>query len=97
MELTDRRVLLNSTVIAQPVGDEMVLLDLRTERYFGLDSVGTRIWQLLAEHQSTRAVYDRLLCEFDVAPTELANDLDELLAELSSTGLVQITDAADVA
>lgn len=97
MEFTDRRVLTQSTVIAQPVGDEMVLLDLRTERYFGLDNVGTRIWQLLAEHQSTRAVYDCLLREFDVAPAELAGDLDELLADLSLTGLIQIEDVADVA
>ena len=32
-------------VISQEVSGETVLLDLDSEHYFGLDSVGTRIWQ----------------------------------------------------
>ena len=37
------------TVFAQEVDDEMVLLDMNSENYFGLDTVDSDIWQLLQE------------------------------------------------
>ncbi|MBT6125779.1 MAG: PqqD family protein, partial [Halieaceae bacterium] len=40
-------VTLSPDVISQEVSGETVLLDLNSEHYFGLDEVGTRIWQLI--------------------------------------------------
>ncbi len=34
-------------VLVRALDRESVLLNLETERYFGLDEVGTRMWQLL--------------------------------------------------
>ena len=43
------RIEISEDVLFQEVGGETVLLDLASEQYFGLDAVGTRIWQLLGE------------------------------------------------
>ena len=48
-------------VLSQDVGGEAVLLDLASEQYFGLNAVGTRIWQLL-ETPITLSDVHRVLC-----------------------------------
>lgn len=81
-------VSLSPEVLSQEVGGETVLLDLASERYFGLDDVGTRIWQLLQEQGNLRAVYQCMLDEFDVEPDRLEEDLLKHVGELAEAGLV---------
>lgn len=77
-------------VLVQEVSGESVLLDLASETYFGLDEVGTRIWQLLREHGSLRAVYDAMLGEYDVEPARLEDDLLDHVGQLADAGLVAL-------
>ena len=81
-------VTLSPEVLFQEVAGEAVLLDLASETYFGLDDVGTRIWQLLHDQVSLRAVYDTLLKEYDVAPARLEDDLLTHVVQLADAGLV---------
>lgn len=74
----------------QEAAGEAVLLDLASERYFGLDPVGTHIWTLLDQGQSLQQVLDTL-CDKYYAPRErLHEDLLALVAELSEAGLVTV-------
>jgi hypothetical protein len=66
----------------------MVLLDLSSETYFGLDDVGTRIWQLLQEDGHLGNVFSRVLEEFDVEPGRLEADLIGHVAQLADAGLL---------
>jgi hypothetical protein len=75
-------------VLMQTVVGESVLLDLRSQKYFGLNEVGTRAWQLLEETGDAAAVHARLAQEFEVAPAELERDLDALFGRLLKAGLV---------
>ncbi len=70
------------------VGDETVLLDLGSECYFGLDAVGTRVWQLLQQGASLAMVYECLLKEFAATPEQLHTDLIEFVHNLCETGLI---------
>ena len=74
-------------VLFQEVNGETVLLNLDTERYFGLDDVGTRFWQLLTQHDAATA-FSRMLAEFDVDEATLRSDIATLVAELIAAGLV---------
>ncbi len=56
-------------VLFQDVAGEAVLLDLSGGSYFGLDNVGTRIWQLFVEHGSLQLVHQIMLDEYAVDPT----------------------------
>ncbi len=69
----------SADVMVRFVGDEAVLLDLKTERYLGLDSVSARIWQVLTGGGSVQSAYETLLAEFDVAPERLRADLEEFV------------------
>jgi hypothetical protein len=75
-------------VLLQELGGEAVLLDLGGERYYGLDEVGLRIYQSLAESKSIAETCEALLEEFEVEPAQLRSDLETLLADLLKTGLL---------
>lgn len=76
-------------VLAQELDGETVLLDLKSDKYFGLDPVGTRVWQLLGEGENSEAIVDRMVDEFDVEIGQLRQDLEALLGELSGAGLIK--------
>jgi Coenzyme PQQ synthesis protein D (PqqD) len=69
---------------------ESVLLNIETERYFGLDETGTRMWQLVTAAPNIETAYHQLLDEYDVQAEPLRNDLIGLLGQLVESGLLQI-------
>src|SRR6266581_7387610 len=85
------RVSVAQDVLFRIVGEEAVLLNLKTELYLGLDVVGTRMWNVLVEASSIQAAYDALLLEYEVEPSRLREDLDEFLGKLLEQGLIQIS------
>src|SRR5512139_2936465 len=86
----DTLIHIPETVYTQEVGEETILLDTRGGRYFSLDPVGTRMWQLIREHGALRQVYETLLTEYEVVPERLEADLLALAAKMIDKGLASI-------
>jgi hypothetical protein len=76
-------------VLLQQVGEESVLLDLRTETYFGLDSVGTSMWEALTKAETVDGAYRQLLNAYEVEPDRLRQDLETLIENLLRSGLLE--------
>jgi hypothetical protein len=81
-------------VLGQAVDDETVLLDLVSEKYFSINPVGTRIWQLLGDGVSLDALLRTLLHEFETEPAQLEQDVREFLGALQAAGLVRLRSEA---
>jgi hypothetical protein len=77
-------------VLVRFLDQESVLLNLETEHYFGLDPVGTRMWQLVTTSSNIDTAYQALLAEYDVEPELLRANLTELLDRLVENGLLQV-------
>jgi len=77
-------------VMMREVQGEAVLLHLDTGEYFGLDAVGTRVWQLIGEHADLAKVTDALVSEFDVAPDVAARDVRALVETLVSKQVLEV-------
>lgn len=77
-------------VLVRLLDRESVLLNLETERYFGLDETGTRMWQLVTTAPDIESAYQELLAEYDVEPDLLRSNLSELLGQLVEHGLLQV-------
>jgi hypothetical protein len=75
-------------VLFQEVGGEAVLLDLASEQYFGLDPVGTRIWELVDGKASLRDIHGTLCAEYDADAARIGEDLLGLAVRLLDAGLV---------
>ena len=86
-----QKVTISKEVLSQEVDGETVLLDLKSESYFGLDEVGTRIWQLLNEGSDLRSVFDTLLNEYEVDEKQLDKDLQDHLAQLVEAELISLS------
>jgi hypothetical protein len=84
------RVVTPSYVRISQLGGESALLNTETEIYFGLDAMGTRIWELATTERSIEAVFKKLAEEFDVEPELLRHDVTELLDRLLEHGLLKI-------
>jgi len=86
----DTQISIPEAVYTQEVDDETVLLDVESGKYFGLDPVGTRMWQLLREHGTLRTTYETMLTEYEVEPERLEKDLIELTETMIEKGLAEI-------
>ena len=69
---------------------ESVLLNLKSESYFGLDPIGTRMWTLLTTSNSIQAAYESLLNEYDVSADTLLQDMRDLIEKLLANNLVEV-------
>ena len=89
-----QRVSVKDDVLFRELDGESVLLNLDNETYYGLDEVGTRIWELLSSSPSVQQAFDTMLGEYDVQPEQLREDLQKLIQDLTEQGLIQVKDVA---
>jgi len=68
-----------------------ILIDLKSGIYFGLDPIGTRIWQLFAQHELLTEIAQTIVAEYDVAEDHCSADLLKLVGDLEQHGLVSIS------
>jgi len=85
-----KRAVVNLDVMASQVAQETVLLNLNTASYFGLDEIGSRMWQLATTSASLQAAYEAFLAEYDVEAETLRGDFTTLLQKLLAAGLIEL-------
>jgi hypothetical protein len=84
------KIVVPAEVMARQVGEEIVILDLNSGTYFGLDPVGARIWALLSEGKSIGEACEILLEEYEVDVSQLEQDITKLVSELVEKKLVTL-------
>jgi hypothetical protein len=77
-------------VLARAVDGEMVVLNLKTEQYYGLDAVGADILTRLTQGPKDQVV-SALCRDYEVDPRRLQSDVDRLVGELLAAGLLERT------
>ena len=70
-----------------------MLLNLDSERYYGLDDVGTRMLSVLTSSDSVQSAWLQLVDEYDVDREVLREDLVTLVERLLEQGLVEVSPA----
>ncbi len=76
------------------VAGETVILHLDSGTYYGLNAVGSRIWELLQEPCAVSAVRHALVAEYHVDPGRCETDLIRLLEQLAAERLIEVIDEA---
>ena len=79
-----------SHAMARQVGDELVILDLASGSYFGLDAIGARVWQLISEGKNLAQTIEVMLTEYEVERSQLESDLLALAERLMAQGLLTL-------
>lgn len=86
----DSRVSISEDAVFRELEGEAVIVHLDSGMYYGLNPVGTRLWQLIDAHGQLQPVFDAALEEFEVEPERLQRDLLQLVSELASRQLVVV-------
>jgi len=77
-------------LVAADMDGEKVMLNIEKGKYYGIDSIGSRIWELLEVPHRVREVVDVLLKEYEVEEKTCQNDVLAFLSKLYDQGLVDI-------
>ena len=85
----DTHLSIPQQVMSRLVGVETVLLDLSSGIYFGLDGVGKRIWETIAEGRSLEETAMIITAEFEVNEAQAQTDLIEFVENLVERGLLE--------
>ena len=88
----DTTLRVSATAVSTAVPGETVILDPTSGRYFGLDGVGSRVWDMLQTPTSLRSMVAAITSEYDVDAATCERDLRALLVELDAKGLVVVGD-----
>ena len=79
--------------VSSNLADEVIILNLQSGTYYGLNSVGARIWNLIQEPVALHEVLSILLEEYEVMPKRCEADLLILIEQLTSKGLIEVQNA----
>lgn len=86
----DSTVVADEAAISTDLDGEVVILDTNKGIYYGLDAVGTYIWNLLQQPATLREVRNAVLQAYDVDVSICERDLMTLIQKLSSNSLVNV-------
>ena len=88
MSATPMRFRSSPDALATRVGEEIVLVDLKTDRIYSLNRTAARIWELVCADCDRIEVERRMLEEFEVTPDQLAEAIDGLVVSMTQDGLL---------
>jgi hypothetical protein len=80
---------IGDSVIFQSLKDEVVILNMTSQEYFGLDNIGASMWKMLIDQRDVAAVAERMVSEYDVELGTVRDDLNALVRQLIDAGLLK--------
>lgn len=84
-----KRFIQNKTIVQSKIGEEVVMLDMESGFYFGLNSVASVIWGMLAEEIGFEQLIDQLMAKFEVERSLCESDTQELLEEMLEKNIIR--------
>ena len=78
--------------VSSDLAGETILLSMQSAMYYGLDQVGSRIWELVREPIRVSDLRDAIELEYDVDPQQCEADVLAFLRELAFKGLIEVRD-----
>jgi len=82
----------NNDVFANDIDGEAVMMNIQTGKYYGLDEIGSRIWELMEQKIQVKAIIDQLQKEYEVSEQQCKTDVLNLLTELKTNQLIEISE-----
>lgn len=77
-------------LVAADLDKQKVMMSIESGKYYGLDSVGSRIWELIGKQHTVRELVLELVKEYDVEEVTCRRDVLVFLNKLYDQGLIDI-------
>ena len=82
-------VAIGDAVLYQELEDEVVLLNMANQQYYGLNDIGAEMWKCLLESGNVATAGERLCRSYETDPTVIRADFEGLVRDLLSAGLLK--------
>lgn len=79
----------SSDIVARELGDEVVILDMRSSKYLTVTGAGTRLFELLADERTSEELVAAILDEYEVSPAVAEIDVAAFLTDLRAADLIE--------
>jgi hypothetical protein len=87
---SESRIVRSGTLLTAEVDGELIAMSVEHGECYGMNDVGTRIWELLAEPRSVASLCDSLVTEFDVDPALCREQVAAFIDKLRADKLVTV-------
>jgi len=92
----DSRVVGDTGIVFNEMDGETIMMSIENGEYYGLNSIGSRIWKLLESPRTASEICDSLLPDYDVTRDQCAQDVLLFLNKMAEKGVVRIFDECSV-
>jgi hypothetical protein len=75
---------LKPDILSSQIGEEIVLLDMASGKYYKIDEIGSTIWSLIKEPKTIDEIVDLILVDFDVDRATCVSDVSKFLEDIKS-------------
>ena len=82
----------NAEIIQSKIGEEVVMLDMESGFYFGLNSVASIIWGMMKDGITFEALCNQLMEQFDVERSLCEADTQELINQLLEKKIIRVVE-----
>ncbi len=86
----ETKIQLDPELLYSKIGDEIVLLTIESGKYFKVDAIGSRIWEIIKEPISIEKVLAQLVGEYEVSLAECEKDVMSFIDKLKEDNLILI-------
>lgn len=77
-------------VIDGELDDHQVMIHLERGKYFGLNPVGKRIWEIISVPKSLDEIADTLTGEYDISRETCITEVQHFLDESIKSGIIMV-------
>ena len=85
---------LSNNALFANLGDDIVALNVEGGQCYGMEKVSAEVWRLLAEPMDLSALCARLVELYDVEPAVCRAEVERLIHQMQSEGLVETVPAS---
>lgn len=91
MKITESTLVTRKTnTTFSEIDNELVMMDLEHGKFFGLNEVGSTIWNLIAEPITVKALCDKLQLEYKVDRQECEEHTKSFLLALEESNMLKL-------
>ena len=80
----------NTDILANQVGNEIVMMDMEKGKYYGTNRTGSYIWQILETPMTFPALCSRLAADFNIPEEKCTEEVKVFLQQMQSEGIIAI-------
>jgi hypothetical protein len=84
------RISRNPAILAVEVDSETVMMSIEAGRYYGLDDIGTVIWQRIDPPCSFGDLVDQLALEYEADRATISSDVRALIDRMAQQDVVRL-------